>query len=199
MVEEPQGRLRALGQLWEEGRRTIGEGQRFVPGEGSPTARLMIVGEAPGQEEVAQGKPFVGRSGQLLNRVLAEVSIPREQTWVTNVFKARPTTEVGGRLRNRPPTSAEARAGETLLRREIEVIHPTVIICLGNLAAQVLISKDFKMNRDRGKWYEGPEGSRVTATFHPAYMLRQRGPERDRLLDLFRQDFRVAKQKLEEK
>lgn len=199
MADEPRTRLRALEQLWEEGRRSIGEGQRFVPGEGSPMARLMIVGEAPGQEEAAQGKPFVGRSGQLLNRVLAEVGIPREQAWVTNVFKARPTIEERGRLRNRPPTSAEARVGEALLRREIEVIHPRVIVCLGNLAAQVLISKDFKMNRDRGQWYEGPGGSLVTATFHPAYVLRQRGPEREYLLGLFRQDFRVAKQKLEEK
>ncbi len=197
MDEEIRRRRRALEHLWEEGRRAIGAEQRFVPGEGSPVARLMLVGEAPGKEEAEQGRPFVGRSGQLLNRVLEEVGISREQVWVTNVFKARPTTERGGRVVNRPPTAAEARIGENLLRQEIEIVRPRIVVCLGSLAARAIIAKDFNLSKSRGKWYAVSDGFAALATFHPAYILRQRGMERDKLTALFRQDLRAVKAALE--
>jgi len=197
MDEEIRRRRRALDQLWEEGRRAIGADQRFVPGEGSPVARLMLVGEAPGREEAEQGRPFVGRSGQLLNRVLQEVGISRDQVWVTNVFKARPTAERGGRIVNRRPTAAETRTGERLLRQEIQIIRPRIIVCLGSLAARAIIARDFSLSEGRGKWSRLPDGIAALATFHPAYILRQRGPERDQLMALFEQDFRAVKEALE--
>lgn len=197
MDEEIRGRRQALEHLWEEGRRAIGADQRFVPGEGSPVARLMLIGEAPGKEEAEQGRPFVGRSGQLLNRVLQKVGIARDQVWVTNVFKARPTIERGGRIVNRQPTAAEIRTGERLLRQEIQIIRPRIIVCLGSLAARAIIARDFGLSEGRGKWNRLPDGVVALATFHPAYILRQRGAERDRLMALFEQDFRAAKEALE--
>lgn len=191
--EERRVRLQALERLWEEGRRAVGQGKRFVPGEGSPVAQLMIVGEAPGEEEEAQGRPFVGRAGQLLNRVLAEVGIPREQAWITNVVKWRPTAERQGKAVNRPPTGAEVRVGESLLRREIDIIRPGVILCLGNVAARAIISKDFEMSEGRGRWYDGPLGSRAIATFHPAYVLRWRGAGREDVVRTFRRDLQAVR------
>lgn len=198
MATGTAARAEQLERLWQDGWRVVGRQRRFVPGEGSPGARLMIVGEAPGAEEAARGKPFVGRSGQLLNRVLAEVGIAREQTWVTNLVKIRPTAEKGERIANRPPTADEMRAGQALLRREIDIIRPLVILCLGNLAARAIISKNFKMNTDHGKWCQRPDGIYATATFHPAYILRQSGPERDRLLGLFRHDLHAVRHMLDE-
>ena len=132
----------------------------------------------------------------MLNRMLNEAGIAREEVWITNVVKWRPTVQQGGRLMNRPPTTEEAREGEKLLRREIEIIKPTIILCLGNSAARQLIDPGFKMLEDHGRWYKGPGDARIIATFHPAYVLRRMGAERAELMDAFRRDFQSVAEAL---
>ncbi|MBI2864448.1 MAG: uracil-DNA glycosylase [Chloroflexi bacterium] len=179
----------ALARLREEARMAGRHETGFAFGEGSPEARLMIVGEAPGRREAELGKPFVGASGKLLDRLLEAARIDRDEVWITNVVKWRPTREEGGRV-NRAPRAAEVAADSAWLERELEVIRPRVVLCLGIRAASSLIHPDFKMNAERGKWFPGPLGSRAMASFHPAYVLRQQGADGEQLIDLMQQDFR---------
>lgn len=148
-----------------------------VFGEGDPGARLMLVGEAPGKEEAAAGRPFVGPAGQVLNRLLERLAIPRADLWITNTVKVRPVLEKGGSVRNRPPHTGEIAAHRSILEREIALVRPRVIVCLGAVAAGALIHPDFKVRQERGRWFPGPGDSRLEATYHPSYLLRLRGPE----------------------
>src|SRR5207248_1875622 len=147
-----------------------------VPPEGSPDARLGLVGEAPGETEAREGRPFVGRAGRLLDHELAAVGIERGALWISNVVKCRPTREEGGRVANRPPTMREVRAWLPLLEEELDILRPRVILCLGGIAAKALIRPDFGMMRERGTWTEAPAIPRfpwlraISATFHPAYL-----------------------------
>src|SRR5436305_6907295 len=109
-----------------------------VFGEGNPRARLMIVGEAPGREEAAAGRPFVGPSGQVLNRLLERLSIPRQDIWITNTVKTRPVVPAGFGRENRPPRAGEIAEHRAILEREIRIIRPRVIVCLGAIAASAL-------------------------------------------------------------
>jgi len=188
----------ALARLREEAELAHRNQGSFVFGEGSPYARLVIVGEAPGEEEAETGRPFVGRAGKLLDGLLAQVTIARSEVWITNVVKHRPTRAVDDRLVNRPPTAAEVRADLAWLQRELEILQPRVILCLGNLAASTLIHKNFKMTEERGRWFEGPYGSRILASYHPAFVLRRRGPEQERLLEEVRRDLHEVKRAIME-
>ncbi|MBI3979423.1 MAG: uracil-DNA glycosylase [Chloroflexi bacterium] len=163
-------------------------GPGLVFGRGNPNARLMIVGEAPGEQEVRQGQPFVGQAGKLLDRLLADAGIDRSEGWVTNVVKHRPTAGLGGSVVNRPPRADEIAADLPWLEREIEVVRPRVILALGNLAARTLIHSRFKMGAEHGRWFPGRFGSQVLATYHPAYVLRRTGQDREEVLRLVRQD-----------
>ncbi len=146
---------------------------------GDPYSPLMLVGEGPGENEDATGLPFVGRAGKLLDDILGAVDLTRDQVYLTNTVKCRAAVEEGGRMRNRPPKTTETRACNPYLQGQMEAVKPEIILCLGGPASKTLIDKDFKITKDRGKWYDLENGARAMATFHPAYVLRQRGDDLD--------------------
>ncbi|WP_273842727.1 uracil-DNA glycosylase [Rubrobacter calidifluminis] len=147
-----------------------------VFGSGDPYSPLMLVGEGPGENEDATGLPFVGRAGKLLDDILAAVNLTRDDVYLTNIVKCRAAIEENGRVRNRQPRTAEINACNPYLRAQIEAIKPDIILCLGGPAAKTIIDRDFRITRDRGRWYEA-FGAKAMATFHPAYVLRQHGEE----------------------
>lgn len=142
---------------------------RTVFGEGNPDARLMFVGEAPGAEEDKTGRPFVGRAGQLLEKIIAAMGMRREDVYIANVLKSRPPN-------NATPTSSEAAMCGPYLLEQIRIIEPEVIVTLGKPAAQLLLETNEAMGRMRGRWHEY-DGVPVMPTFHPAYLLRSYTPE----------------------
>jgi|DewCreStandDraft_5_1066085.scaffolds.fasta_scaffold00847_15 DNA polymerase len=155
----------------------LAEGRtQVVTGEGNPHALLMIVGEGPGEEEDALGRPFVGRAGRLLDRLLAEVGIDRAEVWVTNIVRCRPKELVGGVVKNRPPRADEIRACSIWMNAELSFVRPRLILCLGATAAQTLYDKKFRLMEQHGQWFPGPHGTELMATLHPAWLLRQEGP-----------------------
>jgi uracil-DNA glycosylase family 4 len=143
---------------------------------GDPYSPLMLVGEGPGENEDATGLPFVGRAGKLLDDILAAVDLTRQQVYITNIVKCRAANEEGGRMKNRQPKTGEIRACNPYLQGQIEAVKPSIILCLGGPAAKTVIDKDFRITKDRGKWYD-VNGVKTMATFHPAYVLRQRGDD----------------------
>ncbi|MGH2543678.1 MAG: uracil-DNA glycosylase, partial [Ardenticatenaceae bacterium] len=168
---------------------------QVVFGDGDPTSPLMIVGEAPGPQEDREGVPFVGRSGQLLNTTLQEIGLERNQVWISNTVKLLPTTRSGASVNTRAPNAAERKASRSFFEREIELIEPRVIICLGGTAAKALIEKNFKITEERGEWREGPRAIPTLATYHPSYILRVQGFAPDdgsRLQQEFASDLRRA-------
>jgi DNA polymerase len=144
---------------------------------GDPYSPLMLVGEGPGENEDATGLPFVGRAGKLLDDILAAVDLTRDNVYLTNTVKCRAAVEEGGRMKNRQPKTTEIRACNPYLQGQMEAVKPAIILCLGGPAAKTLIDKDFKITKDRGKWYDLDNGAKAMATFHPAYVLRQRGED----------------------
>ncbi len=148
-----------------------------VFGTGDPNSPLVLIGEGPGENEDATGLPFVGRAGKLLDDILAAVNLTRGQIYLTNIVKCRAAVEEGGRMKNRQPRTSEIRACNPYLQGQIEAIKPELLLCLGGPAAKTLIDKDFRITKDRGQWYDLEGGVRAMATFHPAYVLRQRGED----------------------
>ncbi len=148
-----------------------------VFGSGDPYSPLMLVGEGPGENEDATGLPFVGRAGKLLDDILAAVNLTRQNVYITNIVKCRAAVEEGGRLKNRQPKTSEIRACNVYLQGQTETIKPEIVLCLGGSAAKTVIDKDFRITKDRGKWYDLEGGIKAMATFHPAYVLRQRGDD----------------------
>jgi len=146
-----------------------------VFGEGNLNARLLLVGEAPGKVEVERGRPFQGPAGRVLDALLDRLAIPRDDLYVTNVVKTRPFVEAHPNRVNRAPRAGEIQAFTWILRREIAIVQPRVIVCLGAVAASTLIHKNFAMKDEHGRWYPGPQGSSILATYHPSYLLRLRG------------------------
>lgn len=143
---------------------------QIVFGEGDPRARIMFVGEGPGAEEDAQGRPFVGRAGQLLNRMIEAMGFRREEVYITNVIMCRPPS-------NRTPEPDEIATCEPFLFRKIRVIKPDVVVALGSIAAQSLLGTKASISQIRGRFFEA-HGTKVLPTFHPAFLLR--APERKR-------------------
>ncbi len=135
-----------------------------VFGEGNPKPLLMIIGEAPGREEDLKGRPFVGRSGELLTKMLRAVSLDRDEVFITSVIKCRPPG-------NRTPNRDEIRACMPYLKRQIALLSPRLIMCLGGVAAQSLLKNNKPLSGLRGRFYDC-HGIRVTVTYHPAYLLR---------------------------
>jgi len=149
---------------------------KVVFGDGNPDSPLMLVGEGPGMNEDAQGIPFVGRAGMLLNECLREAGMLRKHIYLTNVVKCRATLEEAGRVKNRPPRADEVGACVPLwLEKQIAVIQPLVILCLGAPAANTIIHRNFKMTQERGQWFESAYVRHAIAALHPAYILRQEG------------------------
>lgn len=149
---------------------------KVVFGDGNPDSPLMLVGEGPGMNEDASGVPFVGRAGQLLEECLRDAGMLRRHVYITNVVKCRATLEEMGRIRNRPPRADEVGVCVPLwLEKQIAVIQPAVILCLGAPAASAIIHKNFKMTQERGQWFESRYTRHALAALHPAYILRQEG------------------------
>jgi DNA polymerase len=157
---------------------------QVVPGEGNPHAAIVLLGEAPGEQEDREGRPFVGRAGQLLDRILDEASLSRDEVWITNVVKCRPVLFEGDRMRNRPPKVSEVRAWSPCLQGELRRISPRVLVGLGAVAGRALLGPDFKLNQERGLWHKDRLlGTDTLVTWHPAYLLRQQGEAYDRRLE----------------
>jgi len=163
-----------------------------VFGEGNLNARLALVGEAPGKVEVERGRPFQGPAGRVLDELLDRLAIPREDLYITNVVKIRPYVENCRNKVNRPPRASEVRDFVWILHRELAIVRPRVVVCLGAVAANALIHPKFALKKDRGCWFKGPEGSRILATFHPSYLLRLRGPDYEAARDAMAADLSKA-------
>jgi len=170
---------------------------QVVFGTGNPEAKLVFVGEAPGESEDESGVPFVGRAGQLLDKVLEENGLSRKDIWITNIVKCRPTIEFpGGSLGNRPPKVSEIKACKKWLDSELSIISPIVIVCIGGPSASVIIHKGFKMTEERGKWFtDSPYAPFAMAVYHPAYILRMEGEFYERARKLLVADIADAKKK----
>jgi uracil-DNA glycosylase len=141
---------------------------RLVFADGNPQARVMFVGEAPGRDEDIEGLPFVGRSGKLLDRMIAAIGLDRSRAYIANVIPWRPPG-------NRTPTPQETQICLPFIRRQIELVNPDVLVTLGNPSTQALLSTREGIMRSRGKWFDYDTGSRTIRalpTFHPAYLLR---------------------------
>jgi DNA polymerase len=141
---------------------------RLVFADGNPRARIMFVGEAPGRDEDIEGLPFVGRSGKLLDRMIAAIGLDRSKAYIANVIPWRPPG-------NRTPTPQETQICLPFIRRQIELVNPDVLVTLGNPSTQTLLSTREGIMKTRGKWFDYDTGTRMIramATFHPAYLLR---------------------------
>jgi DNA polymerase len=137
---------------------------KIVFGAGNPRAELMFVGEGPGHDEDIKGLPFVGRAGQLLTQMIEAMGLTRDEVYIANVVKCRPPE-------NRTPEKDEVETCMPYLLRQIGAIQPKVIVCLGSVAAQTLLSTNKSISRFRGEWFDF-RGARLMATYHPAYLLR---------------------------
>jgi uracil-DNA glycosylase family 4 len=147
---------------------------RVVFGEGDVHAKVMLVGQGPGVVEEQTGRPFAGPAGRLLDQALAEVGLDRDKLWLTNVIKCRAAKSEKGRMVDRAPSAAELKACRPWLDGELGIIQPTIIACIGVPSAKALIDKKFKLSEEHGQFRDGPNGTRRTAVFHPAYVLRLR-------------------------
>ena len=167
-----------------------------VYGEGDPCAALMVVGEGPGETEDKLGRPFVGRAGELLDRMLLSIDLPREDVFICNTVKCRPTLDTGQRLANRPPTPEEMSNCRPYLDAQIGIVRPRVILALGAPAAKSFMGERFSITKQRGQWFEGPEGIPTIATFHPAYILRQTGGAMSEVKKLVWVDLKAVRERL---
>jgi uracil-DNA glycosylase len=145
---------------------------QLVFGTGDARAKLMFVGEGPGYEEDRQGIPFVGRAGQLLNRIIEAMKMRREDVYIANVVKCRPPE-------NRAPLPDESATCLPFLLRQIQAIRPRVVCALGGVAVQALLETTSPISRLRGEFKELPDGTPVMPTFHPAYLLRNPEKKKD--------------------
>ncbi len=178
---------------------TIGSERRNnVYGEGDPCARLMLVGEGPGETEDLTGRPFVGRAGQLLEKMLGAIGMAREDVYICNTVKCRPTAPGLRGPKNRAPDPVEMANCRPYLDQQIDIIRPTVILALGAPAAKSFLGKDFAITKQRGQWFEGPDGSALMVTFHPSYVLRQTGGELEGVKRLVWADLKAVRDRLRE-
>lgn len=173
--------------LWERATQT-------VFGEGRAGARLMLVGEQPGNDEDLAGHPFVGPAGKLLDDALAQAGIDRSDTYVTNAVKHFKWEARGKRRIHQKPNALEIRTcSAQWLSAEIELVKPAVLVCLGATAAQALLGKQFRVTKDRGRLLESPVAKSVLATIHPSAILREPDAEARRAeMQRFVEDLRVA-------
>ena len=142
-----------------------------VFGEGPRGAQIVLVGEVPGDEEDREGKPFVGPAGRLLTNLLEQAGIPRDRVYLTNAVKHFRWEPRGKRRLHKKPSSRQINACRPWLDAELVVIQPQMVVCLGATAAQVLLGRDFRLTKQRGKFFSG-EHSWITATYHPSAILR---------------------------
>jgi uracil-DNA glycosylase family protein len=151
--------------LWQAATQT-------VFGEGPRGARVMLVGEVPGDQEDRAGRPFVGPAGRLLDRALGAAGVERGDAYVTNAVKHFKWEPRGKRRLHRRPTPSEIDACRPWLRKEIELVRPLVLVCLGATASQALLGRGFRVTEERGKFMPSPLAPYVMATIHPSALLR---------------------------
>ena len=149
----------------------------LVFGDGNRTADIMFIGEAPGESEDLQGLPFVGASGQLLDKYFDAVGLPRKSVYIANILKCRPP-------KNRDPLPEEEDACINNLRAQLALIKPKIIVCLGRVSAKRLIKEDFRITAEHGKWFK--KGSYdMCAVYHPSALLRDVSKREDMLKDMW--------------
>lgn len=143
--------------------------KNYVPGEGGSNPDIMFIGEGPGETEDNFGRPFIGKAGQLLDKMISKMGYSRETVFIGNIVKCRPPN-------NRDPLKEEVDACMPYLIRQLAVLRPKVIVCLGKVAMNNLLGTDYSIMRERGRVFEF-QGIPVIPTYHPAYILRQKGKE----------------------
>jgi DNA polymerase len=181
LLVSPENRAEALLTIRQElgncTRCALSAGRnKIVYGDGDPNARLMFVGEGPGADEDAQGLPFVGRAGQLLNNMIAAMGMKREQVYIANIVKCRPP-------QNRVPEPEEAHTCSPFLFQQIDVIRPEVLVALGATAALYLLGFKAPLSALRGRVH-ACRGSKLIVTYHPAYLLRDPRQKKEAWRDL---------------
>ena len=149
-----------------------------VFGVGDPAAEVLFVGEAPGEREDALGEPFVGKAGALLDDMLAMIGLDRSRIYIINSIKCRPP-------QNRDPLNTEKEACAPFLQRQLELMQPKIIVCLGRISAMEMIKSDFKITQEHGQFFE-KNGVLMTALYHPAALLRDTDKKPDTFVDLKR-------------
>jgi DNA polymerase len=147
-------------------------GTQTVFGEGNENARVMFVGEQPGDREDIEGRPFVGPAGRMFDKALADAGIDRTLTYVTNAVKHFKWRPAGKRRIHQKPNAEEIKACRPWLEAELDVVKPDIVVCLGATAAQALLGRAFKVTKQHGQWVEWPYEPRATATIHPSSILR---------------------------
>ena len=150
--------------------------RHVVFGVGNPQAEILLVGEGPGANEDQQGIPFVGKAGMLLDDMLAIIGLDRTKVYIANIVKCRPPN-------NRDPMSVEQDACIGYLRRQMALIRPKILVCLGRIAAMRLIDPKFRITKDHGVWFD-VDGMRMTALYHPSALLRDPGKRPETFDDL---------------
>lgn len=148
----------------------------LVFADGSESAEVMFIGEGPGEQEDKQGLPFVGPAGKLLDQMLDLIDLDRRKVYIANVVKCRPPN-------NRDPLDVEQAACRVWLDRQIALVDPKIIVCLGRIAAMALIKPDFRITREHGKWFD-VGGRRLIATYHPSALLRDPTKRPEAFMDL---------------
>ena len=171
--------------LWEIGTQT-------VFGAGPADARVMMIGEAPGEQEDREGIPFVGPAGRLFDEGLAQAGLRRDRLWVTNVVKHRPWQWQGRRKKNRAPKTSEIKACRPWLDAELAVIKPRVLVCLGAVAAQGLLGRGVRVTQDRGRPLDSELAELVFVTVHPSSILRADDADRDQAYADFVADLKAV-------
>lgn len=194
----PADDVQALAQLHRLAERCrdcpIGEhATQVVWGEGAVPARLMVVGEQPGDQEDLQGRPFVGPAGRLFDRALAELDWPRDELYVTNAVKHFKFELRGKRRMHKTPSQREALICLQWLRRELDHVRPHAALALGATAARALLGRAVAVNRERGAWLPSPFGIPVLITLHPSALLRLLPPDRDAAYRAWLEDLRRAR------
>ena len=157
--------------------------QNVVFGVGRPDAEVMFIGEAPGANEDKQGEPFVGRAGKLLDDMLQMIGLSRERIYITNSVKCRPP-------QNRDPLNTEKDACSGYLRRQLELMQPKILVCLGRISAAEIIKPDFRITQEHGQFFE-KDGMQMMALYHPAALLRDPGKKPETFEDLKRLQARI--------
>lgn len=170
-TEEKLAYLRRRAENWKPAHALGSLRETMVFAVGNPHAQLMLVGEAPGFDEERQGEPFVGKAGQLLNKILAAMGLKREEVYISNVCKWRPSMGDNQGTANRAPTPDEIAACLPLIMAEIRAVRPSCIVCLGASSAKGLLQRELSVGSVRGQWLEC-QGVPVRVTYHPSYLLR---------------------------
>jgi DNA polymerase len=195
----PKHNLKSLREAADrcEGCPLYANATQTVFGEGSARARLMLVGETPGDAEDKQGRPFVGPAGKLLDKLLAEAGIDRKETYVTNAVKHFKWTPRGTRRLHAKPSSREIFACRPWLEKELEEIGPDLLVLMGATAAQTLLGTSFKITKQRGQPFASDWAEWTMATYHPSALLRAMDlPDGEQMIENFRGDLRLVADKL---